>query len=143
MGLAIVGLLYGTVIDVATLLKYPVLRKLSDQLTADFDARQHRVPDGSSRQRGDHIGLIEDVEPLGVVVVRRKRDLRFVGVHRARHVILIRPFVVANERAIADGDGARLMRHAGRKGVGARAHLAPRRVAEVRGRIDICRLTVK
>ena len=83
------------------------------------------------------VGLIENVRPLGRVVVRRQRHLRHVRGGGARHEVLVEAIVVPDHRAIAEGHVAGTMfDHPGRQ-VDLRLYVAQVGVAVERLRIDI------
>ena len=93
------------------------------ELPPDFRAKHHRVPDCAGGPGVDDVRLVEDIRPVGGVVVRRQRHRRLGRVDRARNEVLIEPAVVADQRLIAEGDIAPPVFNPHRAQIDARPHV--------------------
>jgi len=78
------------------------------QLAAHLDAGEQGVLDLARVRSVGCIGLVEEVEPLGRVVIGGERVLRFVRAHRARYEVLVSAIVAAKGRSVCERSHAPL-----------------------------------
>ena len=119
------------------------ITKIIGQLPADFRAGQDRMSDLACVGAISEIGLIEDIPPLRGIVVCRKRHFALISRHEARHIILIKPVIIAEHRPIANAGSTGLMGNVRSAKIHVKSDTAVVRVPVKRGNIDVRRLALK